>query len=141
MSDESKCPRPGWGFRIPFLLALIFVGWLSGSQFRTSVFGGNLAVALALDAFGWLILGFGACPVMTVCGVLGLPWKQGVIIFCTVGIVTILAIEAFARAQEYIVINTYGKNPSQEVWVTRWKPFTGNGMHYIPGQGRWFGHE
>lgn len=115
------------------MTASLFWGAYYLTVWRTTEFGFSVRQTISLI----LVAIISVLPV-TVLAVLGLSWRKAILRLTLTLLVMVGCAEAFAGIQEFLVVQRYGENPSQQIFIARWPPFENHHIAYSPGYG-WIG--
>lgn len=109
-------------------------GWYVSALFRTTGWG----YANPAEEMAWEVLTLGCFAVpLAFLPLIGVPWRSK---FLAIGALTIgctLAVEAFARSQEYLLVRKLGRQPTKDHIERRWWPFEYHDLGF--SQGKWWG--
>jgi hypothetical protein len=68
---------------------------------------------------------------------IGVPWKRKFLVIGALTVACTLAVEAFARSQEYLIVHRLGRHPTKDYVERRWWPFDYHDLGFV--QGQWWG--
>lgn len=124
-----------WVRAAGFLLAAGW-GWYNAASIRTSGWGYDLPLVESRAAFmAFCLLGL---PVAIV-PLIGLPWRRAVRVLCWLTLAVMAGAEGFGRGQEQLLVERFGRRPTQDHHEARWWPFDHHGLGCRDGQ--WYGND
>jgi hypothetical protein len=122
------------GMRTLGFLAVGIWSWYFCAMFRTSGWGyaNFLKESLAtLLVFSFFALPFAFIPLI------GIPWRRKFVALGILAAICMLSVELFARGQEHLLVQRFGKQPTNEYTESRWWPFEHHSLGVV--QGQWWG--
>jgi hypothetical protein len=120
--------------RVLGLFSLGVWGWYLSAMFRTSGWGYDNLVMEVLKSF--MTFCFFALPIAFL-PLIGVSWPRKLLALAILSGICMLAVEAFARGQEYLLIHRLAKHPKENYTETRWWPFEHHSLGFV--QGQWWG--
>jgi hypothetical protein len=132
-SEQSRILRT---VQVLTCIAVFGWGWLAIGAVRSWSFGFSVKALIAEAVLAACVV----APVAIAIPIVLQSWRRGLVVAVSIFAAALTAAEVHAAVQEAIVINRYGRQPEQAVFVERWPPFGSSSIFYEHGIG-WSAHD